>query len=53
MFETFGPVKKPYYSIRMQEGNERDIDNIKDEELFIIPENMEFTKYAFPDNLMR
>ncbi len=52
IFETFGPVEKPYYSIRYN-----DIDNIHqrqielNQEVFYAPKETTYTKYVFVQEL--
>jgi H/ACA ribonucleoprotein complex non-core subunit NAF1 len=52
IFETFGPVEKPYYSIRYT-----DIDNIHqrqielNQEVFYAPKETTYTKYVFVQEL--
>ncbi|CAF0952001.1 unnamed protein product [Adineta steineri] len=52
IFETFGPVEKPYYSIRYN-----DIDNIYqrqielNQEVFYAPKETTYTKYVFVQEL--
>ena len=54
VFETFGPVKKPYYSIRVNS-----LDHVTalgltpDTVLYVVTDNLEMTKYVFTDKLMR
>ena len=52
MFEVFGPVKSPWYSVRFN-----DAENIKSKELtvgmpvYCAPKEESFTRYVFVDSL--
>lgn len=54
VFETFGPVKKPYYSIRVNSPDHVSALGLTaGRVLYIVPGSQEMTKYVFTDKLMR
>lgn len=54
MFETFGPVKRPFYSIRINSMDDLPMLGVAlGDIVYIIPDNPVLTKYAFPQDLMK
>jgi len=54
VFETFGPVKKPYYSIRVNSPDHvTALGLTPNTVLCVVADNLEMTKYVFTDKLMR
>lgn len=52
IFETFGPVEKPYYSIRYNDINSINQRQIKlNQEVFYAPKETTYTKYVFVQEL--
>lgn len=52
MFDTFGPVKCPFYSIRLSERIHSD-EVKKQADVFFVPYNQNLTKYVFVEDLKK
>ena len=52
LFETFGPVKKPYYSVRLREPSGLCAPPAGTD-VFVILGTSEMTKYVFTDQLLK
>ena len=54
IFETFGPVQSPYYSVRFRCPKQIHKSGISvGESIFFTPNNTQFTKYVFTHHLMQ
>ena len=54
VFETFGPVRKPFYSIRINSMDDLQPLGITfGDEVYVIPAHPTLTKYVFPQELMK
>ncbi|CAI8021746.1 H/ACA ribonucleoprotein complex non-core subunit NAF1 [Geodia barretti] len=54
VFETFGPVRTPFYSIRINSVNDLPSLGITfGDEVYVIPAHPTLTKYVFPQELMK
>jgi H/ACA ribonucleoprotein complex non-core subunit NAF1 len=54
VFETFGPVKKPFYSIRINSLDDLPSLGVSlGDTVYVVPADPSLTKYVFPQELMR
>ena len=54
VFEMFGPVKKPYYSIRVNSPNRvTSLGLTPNTVVYVVAGNLEMTSYVFTEKLMR
>ena len=54
VFETFGPVKSPFYSVRVSSvDHAHELGLSVGLEVFAVAGNGEHTKFVFPQELMR
>jgi H/ACA ribonucleoprotein complex non-core subunit NAF1 len=54
VFETFGPVRTPFYSIRINSVSDLPSLGITfGDEVYVIPAHPTLTKYVFPQELMK
>ncbi|KAK3697758.1 hypothetical protein QZH41_010315 [Actinostola sp. cb2023] len=52
VFETFGPVQSPFYSVRFNSPDDITKSEIKPDMLvFIAPEDLDFTKLVFTSEI--
>ena len=52
VFDTFGPVKCPFYSIRLSQRIHPD-EVKKQADVFFVPYNQNLTKYVFVEDLKK
>lgn len=52
VFDTFGPVKCPFYSIRLSQRIHSD-EVKKQADVFFVPYNQSLTKYVFVEDLKK
>ena len=54
MFETFGPVKRPFYSIRINSVDDMPSVGVAlGDTVYITPDDPSLTKYVFPQELLK
>ena len=54
VFETFGPVQRPFYSIRFNKESDISDKNVQvGDKVFYAPEMMEYSNYVFVAELKK
>lgn len=54
MFETFGPVQSPFYSVRFNKESEISTKNVQvGDKVFYAPDIMEYSHYVFVTQLKK
>ena len=54
VFETFGPVKRPFYSIRINSVDDMSSVGVAlGDTVYITPDDPSLTKYVFPQELLK
>ena len=54
MFETFGPVQTPFYSVRFNRDRDISDKNVRvGDKLFYAPDMMEFSNFVFVAQLKK